>query len=32
MELLSLKEILQKLTADREKMIAENDKVLEEVQ
>lgn len=31
MELLNLKDILQKLTADREKMIEENDKVLVEV-
>jgi hypothetical protein len=31
-ELLSLKDILKKVTADREKMIAENDKVLAEVQ
>lgn len=30
-ELLNVKDVLQKLTADREKMIQENDKVLLEV-
>ena len=31
MELLNVKDILQKVTVDREKMIQENDKVLSEV-
>ena len=31
MELLNLKDVLQKVTADREQMIKENDKVLVEV-